>query len=368
MFSEKELLLVPGPTPVPPYVQRAMVRAVINHRSSAYEELFGRLQEKLRRLFSVTGEVFVFPSSGTGALEAMVVNFLSPGDPVLIVSIGFFGDRFGEIAQRFGAKVTWLKCDWGNAAMPQSVAETMDKASQPFKAVLLTHNETSTAVVNPVREIAQVVKAFGALLLVDAVSGLAAMPLPMDEWQIDAVASASQKALMTPPGIGLVAVRDVSWEAVEKAQMPRYYWDFRLAREFQRRRQNPYTPPLTLLYGLDAALDMIFAEGMDAVFARHRRLRDLVRDGVQKMGLTLFVPDDAIASCSLTAVKLPEGVHGGDLIRLLRERYRIEVAGGQQQLRGKIVRIAHMGYVHESDMLLTLTALHKALQDLGWHG
>jgi aspartate aminotransferase-like enzyme len=185
MFAEKELLLVPGPTPIPPQVQRAMVRAVINHRSPAYEELFAQLQEKLRRLFAVTGEVFVFPASGTGALEAMVVNFLSPGDPVLMVSIGWFGDRFGEIAERFGAKVTWLKVEWGNAATPASVAEAMDKAPQPFKAVLLTHNETSTAVVNPVRAIAQVVKERGALLLVDAVSGLGAMPLPMDEWQID---------------------------------------------------------------------------------------------------------------------------------------------------------------------------------------
>lgn len=368
MFSEKELLLVPGPTPIPPQVQRAMARGVINHRGPAYEELFARLQEKLRRLFSVTGEVFVFPASGTGALEAMVVNFLSPDDPILVVSIGFFGDRFGEIAERFGANVTWLKFNWGTAAIPERIAEAMDGALNPFKAVLVTHNETSTAVVNPVREIAQVVKERGALLLVDAVSGLAAMPLPMDEWGIDAVAAASQKALMTPPGIGLVAVRDASWDAVEKAQMPRYYWDFRLAREFQQRHQNPYTPPVTLLYGLDAALDLIFAEGIDAVFERHQRLRDLLRNGVREMGLELFVPDGAIASCSLTAVKVPDGVHGGDLIRLLRERYRIEVAGGQEQLRGKIIRIAHMGYVHESDLLLTWTALRKALQDLGWQG
>lgn len=365
MFSEKELLLVPGPTPIPPQVQRAMLKPVINHRCPAYEELFAGLQEKLKRLFEVTGEVFVFPSSGTGALEAMVVNFLSPGDPVLVVSIGFFGDRFGEIAERFGADVTWLKLDWGTAATPEIVAEAMDKAPKPFKAVLLTHNETSTAVVNPVREIAKVVKERGALLLVDAVSGFAVMPLPMDEWQIDAVATASQKALMTPPGIGLVAVREEAWEAVERAQMPRYYWDFRLARKFQSHNQNPYTPPVTLLYGLDAALDMIFAEGMEAVFKRHEQVRDLLRKGIREMGLELFVPDDSIASCSLTAVKVPEGIHGGDLIRQLRNKYRIEVAGGQEHLRGKIIRISHMGYIHESDMLLTLTALRCALSDLG---
>ncbi|MEZ8217721.1 aspartate aminotransferase [Candidatus Fervidibacteria bacterium JGI MDM2 SSWTFF-3-K9] len=367
MFDEKELLLVPGPTPIPPQVQRAMLKPVINHRCPAYEELFARLQEKLRRLFAVTGEVFVFPSSGTGALEAIVVNFLSPGDPVLVVSIGWFGDRFGEIAERFGADVTWLKLDWGTAATPEIVAETMDKAPKPFKAVLLTHNETSTAVVNPVRKIAKVVKERGALLLVDSVSGLAAMPLPMDEWQIDAAATASQKALMVPPGIGLVAVREAAWEAVEQAKMPRYYWDFRLARKFQSHNQNPYTPPVTLLYGLDAALDLIFAEGMDAVFERHRRVRDVLRSGIREMGLELFVPNDEIASCSLTAVKVPEGIHGGDLIRQLRNKYRIEVAGGQEHLRGKIIRISHMGYVHESDMLLTLTALRNALKDLGWH-
>ncbi len=368
MFAEKELLLVPGPTPIPPQVQRAMMRPVINHRGSAYEELFARLQEKLRRLFAVTGEVFVFPSSGTGALEATVVNFLSPGDPVLMVSIGWFGDRFGEIAERFGAKVTWLRFEWGKAADPEKVAEAMESAPEPFKAVLLTHNETSTSVVNPVREIAKVVKERGALLLVDAVSGLAAMPLPMDEWQIDAVAAASQKALMVPPGIGFVAVREEAWEAVERAQMPRYYWDFLLARRFQSRHQNPYTPPVTLLYGLDAALDMIFAEGMDAVFERHRRVRDVLRHGLREMGLELFVPDDHIASWSLTAVKVPEGIHGGDLIRQLRNRYHIEVAGGQEHLRGKIIRISHMGYIQESDMLLTLIALRQALRDLGWRG
>lgn len=368
MFNEKELLLVPGPTPIPPQVQRAMLKPVINHRCPAYEELFAGLIEKLKRLFAVTGEVFVFPASGTGALEATVVNFLSPGDPVLIVSIGFFGDRFGEIAERFGADVTWLKLDWGTAATPKVVAEAMDKAPKPFKAVLLTHNETSTSVVNPVREIARVVKDRGALLLVDAVSGLAAMPLPMDEWEIDAVATASQKALMVPPGIGLVAVKETAWEAVEQAKMPRYYWDFKLARKFQSRNQNPYTPPVTLLYGLDAALDMIFAEGMDSFFERHKRVRDLLRDGVREMGLELFVPDDNIASCSLTAIKVPNGIHGGDLIRQLRNKYRIEVAGGQEHLRGKIIRISHMGYIYESDMLLTLTALRNALKDLGWQG
>lgn len=368
MFAEKELLLVPGPTPIPPQVQRAMMRPVINHRCPAYEELFASLQAKLRKLFGVTGEVFVFPSAGTGVLEALVVNFLSLNDPVLMVSIGWFGDRFGEIAERFGANLTWLKFEWGTAAMPEAVAEAMDKATQPFKAVLLTHNETSTSVVNSVREIAKVVKERGALFLVDAVSGLVAMPLPIDEWEIDAVAAASQKALMTPPGIGLVAVREAAWEAVEQAQMPRYYWDFRIAKKFQSHNQNPYTPPVTLLYGLDAALDMIFAEGMDAVFERHKRVRDVLRNGVREIGLELYVPDDEIASCSLTAVKVPQGIHGGDLIRCLRERYRIEVAGGQEHLRGKIIRISHMGWVHESDMLLTLTALRKGLYDLGWQG
>ncbi|MCS7192335.1 MAG: alanine--glyoxylate aminotransferase family protein [Armatimonadetes bacterium] len=365
MFAEKELLLVPGPTPIPPQVQRAMMRPVINHRCPAYEELFAGLQEKLKRLFAVNGEVFVFPAAGTGMLEAIVVNFLSPNDPVLMVSIGWFGDRFGEIAERFGVDVTWLKLEWGTAATPEIVAKAMDEAKKPFKAVLLTHNETSTAVVNPVKEIAKVVKERGALLLVDAVSGLAAMPLPMDEWQIDAVAAASQKALMTPPGIGFVAVREEAWEAVERAQMPRFYWDFRLARKFQSHNQNPYTPPVTLLYGLDAALDLIFDEGMDAFFERHKRVRDLLRNGIREMGLELFVPDDKIASCSLTAVKVPEGIHGGDLIRQLRNKYRIEVAGGQEHLRGKIIRISHMGYIHESDMILTLEALWLALKDLG---
>jgi len=173
---------------------------------------------------------------------------------------------------------------------------------------------------------------------------------------------------MVPPGIGFVAVREEAWEAVERAQMPRYYWDFLLARRFQSRHQNPYTPPVTLLYGLDAALDMIFAEGMDAVFERHRRVRDVLRHGLREMGLKLFVPDDRIASWSLTAVKVPEGIHGGDLIRQLRNRYHIEVAGGQEHLRGKIIRISHMGYIQESDMLLTLIALRQALRDLGWRG
>ncbi|MCS7224672.1 MAG: alanine--glyoxylate aminotransferase family protein [Armatimonadetes bacterium] len=361
MFSEKELLLVPGPTPIPPFVERAMSRPVINHRGPAYEQLFATLQEKLKKVFQVTGEVFVFPAAGTGALEAMTVNFLSPGDAVLVISIGFFGDRWGEIAERFGVQVTWLKFPWGEAATPEAIREFLKKAKSPYKAVLITMNETSTGVVNPLQEIAPIVKEAGSLLLVDAISGLVAMPLPMDEWKIDAVAAASQKALMTPPGIALVAVREAAWKFVEESRMPRYYWDLRLARSFQSHHQNPYTPPVSLLFGLDAALTAILEEGLDQVFDRHRRLRDLLRNGARHLGLEPLVSDDRFASCSLTALKVPEGVSAAQLIQTLRHQYRIEVAGGQEHLRGKIIRISHMGWVHESDIHLVLAALGQIL-------
>ncbi len=364
MFGEKELLLVPGPTPIPPFVERAMLRPMINHRGPAYEQFFASLLEKLKRLFEVDGDIFVFPGSGTGALEALVVNFLSPGDRVLMITTGFFGDRWGEIAERFGAQVTWLRIGWGEAATREKVADALSSPPHPFKAVLITMNETSTGVVNPIEEIAPIVKEAGCLLLVDAVSGLAAMPLPMKEWRIDAVAAASQKALMTPPGVALVAVSEWAWDAVEKAQMPRYYWDFRSAREFQRRHQNPYTPTLSLLFGLDAALTAIFNEGLERVFLRHRHLRDLLREGSQALGLEPLVADPKYASCSLTAVKVPPSLSASSLVDLLRRQFRVEVAGGQEHLRGKIIRISHMGWVDESDIFFVLSALERGMKEL----
>ncbi len=359
----REHLLIPGPTPVPERVMRAMQRAMINHRGPQYERMLEEITENLKKVIGTEHEVFTFPASGTGAMEASIANFLSPGDKVLAVIIGLFGERFADIAEAFGCEVRRLEFEWGRPADVDEVRKALSEDG--YKAVLLTQNETSTGVVNPVREICQVCREAGAICLVDAVSGLAAVPLYMDEWGVDCVVAASQKALMTPPGLSLLAVGPRAREREAEAKCPRYYFDLRLARKYLERWQNPYTPPIPQLFALHEALKMILEEGLGRIFERHRLNARAVREGAKALGLKPLADDDSYASPAVTALLLPEGVDDVRLRTYLRERYGVIIAGGQGKLKGKVVRIGHVGYVLPSDILVALSALGEGLAEQG---
>jgi aspartate aminotransferase-like enzyme len=352
-------LRIPGPTPCPPAVLAAMSRQMVNHRGPEFADLLLRLTGRLKPWFGTDGDVLLFPGSGTGALEAAVVNTLSPGQPVLAVSVGAFGEHLGTIAERFGADVRWLRFAWGQAADPAAVAAALD-ADPAISAVLVTHNETSTGVANPLAQLAEVVKGRGKTLVVDGVSSVSSMPVLMDAWGCDVVVSASQKGWMVPPGVAMVAVRRDAWPIVEAAAMPRYYWDLRWAKRMLGRGQPPYTPAISIFYGLDAALDLLEAEGQAAVYARHIRVGARVRAGVKAMGLRLF-GDERFASDTVTACTPPPEVDSDEIRRQLLEAHGVVLAGGQGKLEGQIVRIGHLGMVGEDDVNQVLEALASTL-------
>ena len=366
MKIPRQNLRTPGPTPCPPEVLEAMGRAMINHRGPEFKELILGLTDKLKRVFMTQNRLYILTTSGTGALEAAVVNTLSPGDKVLAVSIGYFGDRFTEVAKTYGADVTKLDSEWGTAADPDAIRRAL-KDDPGIRAVLVTHNETSTGVTNDLETISRIVKSEfdDKLLLVDAISSLGCVPLPVDQWRCDVVCTASQKGLMVPPGLAFVSTSEAAWEAHKEAKMPRFYFDLPAAHRYLERGQNPWTPAVSLFYGLDVALDMMLEEGMEGVFARHARIADLTRKGIRALGLQLLA-DEAHASDAVTSVKLPEGVDGSKLSELLRTEHSVVLAGGQGPLLGKIFRVGHMGRVTEDDIQEVLQALETALPKVGY--
>ncbi len=353
-------LRIPGPTPIPEEVLQKLNKQMINHRGKEFAELIHDVTRRLKDLFQTKGDVFILTGSGTGGMEAAVVNTLSPGDRVLVVSNGFFGDRFGELAERFGAEVSWLRFEWGLAADPEAIRQALSQDNS-IKAVLVTHNETSTGVTNDLASIARVVREFDKLLLVDAISSLGSIDLPVDAWGCDVVVTASQKGFMVPPGLAMVSVSDRAWQAHSRARMPRYYWDFTLAKSFlERRGQTPWTPALTTFYGLIAALKLMEEEGLPNIIARHARVARRAREGIKSLGLSLF-PQEAFASNTVTAVRAPDGINVKELLRILREEHGVILAGGQERLEGRIFRIGHLGYVEEADIEEVLEALRVAL-------
>ena len=290
---------------------------------------------------------------------------LSPGDKVLSVNIGVFGDRFANIAQQFGAEVVPLKFEWGKAADPDAVKEAL-AVNPGVKAVLVTHNETSTGVTNDLAAISRVVKEAGKLLIVDAVSSMSSINLPVDDWHCDVVVSGSQKGWMVPPGLAMVSVSAEAWKAHSVARMPRFYWDFtRAKKNFDEKKENPWTPAISVVYGLSVALKMMLKEGITNIFARHARVGQMTRDGIKALGLPLFA-EASHASNTVTAVGIPEGLDGKKLRQILREEYKVVLAGGQQSLDGKIFRIGHLGWVTEKDIKEVLSAIKSALPKAGF--
>ena len=353
-------LRIPGPTPCPEEVLRAQTKQMINHRGKEFSVIIRKVTEQLQRCFQTKGDVLILTGSGTGGLEAAVVNTLSPGDKVLCVSIGAFGDRFADIAKAYGADVKKLSFDWGLPADPDAVRQAL-KEDKAIKAVIVTHNETSTGVTNDIKSIAAVVKELDRLILIDGVSSVSSIDLPVDAWQLDVVVTGSQKGWMTPPGLAMVSMSQKAWQAYDKARMPKVYWDLGRARKiFDEKGQTPWTPAVSTLYALDVGLDLIEKEGLHNVFVRHARVARAARDGAKSLGLTLF-PKESHASNTVTAINVPQGVDGKKLLQILREDHQVVLSGGQQKLEGKIFRIGHLGWVNEGDMTTVIAALKKAL-------
>jgi len=344
-----------------------MNRQMINHRGPEFKELISRATARLKEVFQTRNDIVTLTTSGTGGMEAAVVNTLSPGDKVLVVSIGAFGDRFAQIAEAYGAEVTRLNVPWGKAVDPQQVRDALKKAPG-IQAVLVTHNETSTGITNDLKAISQVVKGeFDKLFIVDSISGVGSIPLPVDEWKVDVAISASQKGWMVPPGLAFVSLSDRAWKAYARARMPRFYFDLGKHKSSLEKGQTPWTPAVSVLYGLVTALDMMVQEGLPNLFERHARIGRRTREGVTAIGLSLLA-DERFASNTVTAVKVPEGVDGRKLGQVLREEQKVVVAGGQGQLEGKIFRIGHMGWVTEGDIDDVVRALKAALPALGFKG
>ena len=352
-------LRIPGPTPVPDEVLQAMAKQMINHRGPEFVQLLNDVTAKLKQIFQTKGDVLVLTGAGTGGLEAAIVNTLSPGDKVLSTSIGVFGDRFTKIAQQFGAEIIALDFEWGKAADIDTIRRALQDEPK-IKAVLVTHNETSTGVTNDLASISSVVKEFDKLLLVDAVSSLGSIDLPVDDWHCDVTITGSQKGWMVPPGLTMVSVNEEAWQAHANAKMPRFYWDFTKAKNSLEKGQTPWTPAVSIVFALQVALDMMLKEGLANIVARHARVGKAAREGIKSLGLSLFA-EESHASNTVTAVAVPEGLDVKKLRKILKEEHRVVLAGGQQKLDGKIFRIGHLGWVNEKDIEAVISALKVAL-------
>jgi len=336
---------------------------MINHRGPEFQKMLNEATDKLKQVFQTKNDLFILTGSGTGGLEAAVVNVLSPGDKILSVSIGVFGERFANIAKEFGAEVISLKVEWGKAADPEEIRQAI-KDNPDVKAVLVTHNETSTGVTNDLGAISKVVKEAGKLLIVDAISSLGSVDLPVDEWHCDVVVTGSQKGWMVPPGLTMVSVSPEAWQAHAEAKMPHFYWDFTRAKNYLEKGQNPWTPAVSVVFALSVALDMMLKEGIKNIFARHARISQMTRDGAKALGLPLFA-EESHASNTVTSVAPPESVDIKKLRQIMQAEHQIVLAGGQLQLDGKIFRIGHLGWVTEGDIEGVMAALKLALPKAG---
>jgi aspartate aminotransferase-like enzyme len=360
--AEKRYLMTPGPTPAPPEVLAALAQPVIHHRGPDFKRLYAECLERLREVHRTESDVLLFSGSGTGAMESAVANLCSPGERVLIVSAGYFGERWATIAQAYEAEVDHLRYAWGEIPSPDDVAARLRENGATV--VFLTHSETSTGVVCDLAPFAAAAREAGALAAVDAISSLGAVPLETDSWGIDVVAAGAQKALMTPPGLATVSASDAAWKARERSTSPRFYFDWERTRAGQATLDAPVTPPVSLVAGLNVALGMILEQGLEAAFDRHVRLGRACREGIKAMGLELFSPDDD-SSAVVTAIRAPEGIDSDELVLLLRDRHGVTLAPGQGELKGRIFRIGHIGYFDVFDITTALAAVELALAELG---
>mgnify|MGYP000011018890 FL=1 len=368
-MDNKLMLMIPGPTPVPEAALLAMAKHPMGHRSKEFDAIFAECTENLKWLHQTKSDVLSLTVSGTGAMEAGIINFLSAGDRVLVGTNGKFGERWAEVAEAYGLNVEIVKAEWGQALDPENFREKLEADTEKqIKAVIITHSETSTGVLNDLETINRHVKAHGeALIMVDAVTSLGAANVPMDAWGIDVIASGSQKAYMIPPGLGFVAVGPKAWEAYKTAKLPRYYLDLGKYRKDAAKNTTPFTPPVNMFFALQVTLQMMKAEGLENVFARHKRLMTTTRAAVQALGLPLFAADGC-ASPAITSVMPPAEVDAQKIRTLMKKRFDIALADGQDHLKGKIFRIGHLGFVCDRDILAAISALEVVLREMGYEG
>ncbi len=362
----KQYLMTAGPTPLPPAVSQVMAEPVTYHRAPAFVEVYARALECLRTVFQTGNEVLSFAASGTGAMESAIANLVVPGEPIAVASSGKFGGRWKELAEAYGAEIAHLDLEWGLKVEPQQLDDLISRMKRPPRAVFVTQSESSTGVVNDVRSLTAVAHAHGAVICVDAISGLGAVDLPQDEWGVDVVVSGSQKSLMCPPGLAFASVNERAMALASENPGRRYYFDWQrtAAGQTEEPANSPFTPAVTLWRALDVALELILEEKLPRVFERHAILAQAARAGIEAVGLERFGPDDEGANV-VTAASLPDSLDGARVPALMRDRFGVTVAGGQGRLKGRIVRIAHCGYYGAFDILVALAALEMALLELG---
>jgi len=357
-------LLTPGPVAVPERVRLAMAHTLLHHRAPAFQPVFKEVRTNLKRVFQTEQEVLVLASSGTGAMEAAVANTLSPGDKAIVVRGGKFGERWSELCASFGVETENVDVEYGKAVDPAAVRAAFERAPDA-RALLVQASETSTGVYHPVQELAQIAReAPERMIILDGISAIGVHDIPMDEWGLDVVVSGSQKSWLLPPGLAFIALSERAVQAVRTSKNARYYFDLRSELDNQLENQTAYTPAVSLIVGLREALEMILTEGLDAVFARHEALARATRAAMEALGLELLAADSPSFAC--TAVNVPKGVDGKAIVKHLRDRYGVILAGGQGKLAGNIFRIGHMGDVDSFDTIAAIAALEMALADLGW--
>jgi serine---pyruvate transaminase len=362
-MPEKRYLMTPGPTPVPPQVLAALAEPVVHHRGRDFKATYERCLARLREVYRTEHDVLLFTSSGTGAFESAVANLVSPGDRVLVLSAGNFGERWAALAEAYAADVVHARLAWGESPDADDLRSALADAGD-VGVVYLVHSETSTGVVVDIQSLAAAAKEAGALVVVDAVSSLGAVPLESDAWGIDVVVSGSQKALMCPPGLAFVSVSPAALAAAGRAASPRFVFDWERTRAAQAKLDAPFTPAVSLVRALDVALGLLLDEGLEAAFDRHAALGRACREGAKAMGLELFSPDEE-RSAVVTAVRAPDGIDSAEIVAAMRDRFGITIAGGQGELKGKIFRIGHIGWFDVFDITTALAALELALVDAG---
>lgn len=363
---KKEYLMTPGPTPVPPSVLAAGAKPMIHHRTPTYSEIFASVNEDLKYVMRTKNDVLTFASSGTGVMESAVVNLFSKGEKVIVASNGKFGDRFTQICKIYGLEVIELSYEWGKVVNPEDIDRELSNNSD-VKGVFVTQSETSTGVLNDVKKIAEYVKKYDVLLIVDSITGLGAVDIRPDEWGIDIVMSGSQKGLMMPPGLSCVSVSEKAWAAVENSDLPKFYFSYAKARKSLNAKSptTPFTPAVSLVISLSEALRMMREEGIENIIARHEKLATATRNGLEAIGLKLFAPPEGRGN-AVTPAYPPDGISATDIVKKMKSEHGITIADGQDHLKGKVFRIGHLGYYDKFDILTTLSGLELTLKELGY--
>ena len=368
-MQKPKLLMTPGPTMIPPSVLEVMGRQIIHHRTTEFRNIFAELNDNLKFVFQTKNHVLTLCSSGTGAMESAIANLFSAGDKVIVASIGVFGDRFAKIAEAYGLVVEKISVEWGQAVEPNIIKQKLDEDAQDqIKAVIITHNETSTGVTNDIETIGKIVSKTNKLFIVDAISSIGGLNIQTDDWGIDVVVGGSQKALMTPPGLAYVSLSPKAWEAHKHSKLPKFYWNYSAYRkglEADQLPDAPFTPAISLMMAQNQAIKLIKEEGLQNVFGRHKKLALAAQAGAKALGLRLF-PDQSISSYIITAIRAPEGVDIENVRKTMNKEYDIMAAGGQQHLKGQIIRIGHCGYVDEFDLIKAFAAFEYALKENGY--